>query len=113
MRVAQRGKLFVVPLSSIIESSSIIIFTSPSVWNKKVVAFERGVWVRLYRIPLHASNEKLFKLCVFECGRFLRTDIQMPDKERFDYYECILLATSSLEVTNVVDKIMVDEFCWR
>lgn len=31
----------------------------------------------------------------------------MPDKERFDYAR-ILLATSSLEVVNVVDKIMVD-----
>jgi len=36
-------------------------------WDKQAVTFERGAWVRLYGVPLHAWNEKFFKLCVFDC----------------------------------------------
>jgi predicted SpoU family rRNA methylase len=37
-------------------------------WDKTVVPFQRGVWFRLYGIPLHAWNESFFKLCVLNYG---------------------------------------------
>ncbi|MCI52755.1 hypothetical protein A2U01_0074001, partial [Trifolium medium] len=43
-------------------------------WEKEVMSVHRGAWVRLYGIPLHVWNENFFKLCVFDCGRFLRED---------------------------------------
>lgn len=46
------------------------------------------------------------------CGPFLRADSHMMDKERLDYTR-ILLATSSLEVVNAIDKILVDGFYWK
>jgi hypothetical protein len=42
-----------------------------------------------------------------DCGRFLRTDDCSLEKDRFDYAR-VLVATSSLEVINVSDKILVD-----
>jgi len=53
--------------------------------------------VRIYGIPIHAWNTELFKLAIFECGRFLRLDGSTVAKDRFDYTR-VLLATSSLEV---------------
>jgi hypothetical protein len=40
-------------------------------WNKDIVKFERGAWVRIYGIPVHAWNSSFFKLPVIDCGRFL------------------------------------------
>jgi len=40
-------------------------------WDKIVVPFHRGAWLKLYGISLHAWNESFFKLCVMECGRYL------------------------------------------
>jgi hypothetical protein len=76
-------------------------------WNKTVVPFQRGAWLRLYGIPLHAWNESFFKLCVLGCGRYLRTDSCSLDKERFDYAR-VLVATSSLEIVSLVDKLLID-----
>ncbi|AET02659.2 DUF4283 domain protein [Medicago truncatula] len=83
------------------------IFLNIVRWEKQSVPFQRGAWLRLYGIPLHAWNENFFKLCVFECGRFLRSDGCSMEKERFDYAR-ILIATSSLEVVNCVEKVVVD-----
>jgi hypothetical protein len=76
-------------------------------WDKEVVSFQRGAWLRLYGILLHAWNETFFKLCVIDCGRFLRTDSCSTDKARFDFAR-VLIATSSLEVVNCVEKLVID-----
>jgi hypothetical protein len=47
-------------------------FSQPVKWNKEVSIRERGAWVRIYGVPLHAWNLNFFKLCVFDCGRLLR-----------------------------------------
>ena len=61
----------------------------------------------IYGIPLHVWNANFFKLCVLDCGRFLRVDNSTIARERFDYAR-VLLATSSLEVINKTDKLLVD-----
>jgi len=84
-----------------------LIFFYLVVWDKRVLPFQRGAWLRLYGIPLHAWNENSFKLCVFDCGRYLRADTCSLNRERFDYAR-VLVATSTLDVVNVSDQILVD-----
>lgn len=69
--------------------------------------FRKGAWVWLYGIPLHAWNENFFKLCVVDCGSFLGSDKCSLNRERFDFVR-VLISTSSLEVVNVTDQIIVD-----
>lgn len=76
-------------------------------WDKTGFPFQRGVCLRFYGIPLHAWNESFFKLCVFYCGQYMRTDNVALDKELFDYAQ-VLVATSSLEIVNVLEKLLVD-----
>jgi hypothetical protein len=84
------------------------LFSSWERWEDKGTPFHRGAWVRLYGIPLHAWNESFFKLCVFDCGRFLRADNYTLDKDRLDFAR-VLIATSSLEVVKRVERLMVDD----
>jgi len=72
-----------------------MIFSSVTGWTKTVLPFQRGAWIRLYGILLHAWNEDFFKLYVFDCGRYLRADNCSLNRERFDYAR-VLIATSSL-----------------
>ncbi|MCI15431.1 sulfate transporter, partial [Trifolium medium] len=76
-------------------------------WDKEAPPAQRGAWVRLYGIPLHAWNVNFFKLCVFDCGRFLRADSCAMDKVRLDYAR-VLIATSSLEVIKKRKNLLVD-----
>jgi len=76
-------------------------------WDKIVVPFRRGAWLRLYGIMLHAWNESFFKLCVLECGCFLRTDNGSLEKERFDYAR-VLVSTPSLDIISVVENLLID-----
>ena len=45
-----------------------------------MVPFRRGTWLRLYDIPIHAWDENFFKLCVMDCGTFLRSDDMKLDR---------------------------------
>jgi len=83
-------------------------FSSVQPWNNDNLKFERGAWVRLYGIPLHAWNNKFFKLCVFDHGRLMRVDTCTVERERMDYAR-ILLATSSLNIINDTIDILVDD----
>ncbi|PNX75614.1 putative sulfate transporter, partial [Trifolium pratense] len=76
-------------------------------WESDAQPYRRGAWVRLYGIPLHAWNEEFFKLCVLDCGRFLRTDCCSAEKDRLDFAR-VLIATPDLEIINRVESIMVD-----
>ena len=82
-------------------------FSKPVRWSKDVLVRERGAWVRIYGVPLHAWNYDFFKLCVMDCGRLLRIDDITLERDRFDYAR-ILLSTNSLEVINTEAQIMVD-----
>ncbi|XP_039690367.1 uncharacterized protein [Medicago truncatula] len=82
-------------------------FTNIVRWDKNLVPFQRGAWLRLYGIPLHAWNESFFKLCILDVGRLLRMDTCTVEKERFDYAR-ILVATNSLEIINCSEKLLID-----
>jgi hypothetical protein len=69
--------------------------------------FRIGAWLREYGIPLHAWNESFFKLCVFECGSYLRTDNCSLSRQRFDFAR-VLVSTSSFEVINMSEQISID-----
>jgi len=84
------------------------IFSNIVRWDKKVMPFQGGAWLRLYGLPLHAWNEKCLKLCVLDCGCYLHRDNCSLSREHFDFAR-VLIATSSLDVVNMVDKILVDD----
>jgi hypothetical protein len=76
-------------------------------WETAVIPFQRGAWVRIYGTPLHAWNDKFFKLCVMDCGRFLRADSYTAAKERLDYAR-VLIATPALAVIKKEEHLLVD-----
>lgn len=82
-------------------------FSQPIHWNKDNLIRERGAWVRIYRVPLHAWNLDFFKLCVLDCGRLLKVDDMTLDRDRFDFAR-VLLSTSSLQIINSEVRVMVD-----
>ena len=82
-------------------------FSTPVRWNKDTLVRERGAWVRIYGVPLHAWNYDFFKLCVCDCGRLMRVDDITLDRDRFDYAR-VLVSTSSLDIINSKANILVD-----
>lgn len=58
-----------------------LLFGNFKPWNFDLASCQLGAWVRIYGIPLHAWNESFFKLCVLDCGRFLRSDGVSFDKD--------------------------------
>ncbi|KAK2395708.1 heterogeneous nuclear ribonucleoprotein A0 [Trifolium repens] len=76
-------------------------------WETTVIPFQRGAWVRLYGIPLHAWNCNFFKLCVMDCGRFLRSDNYTAAKDRLDFAR-VLITTTAMAVIKKVENLMVD-----
>lgn len=76
-------------------------------WEKKILPFQRGAWLRIYGVPIHAWNVSFFKLCVLDCGRYLRTDVCSVEKERFDYAR-VLVATPSFEILNCSEVVLID-----
>jgi hypothetical protein len=84
-----------------------LLFSNIVRWEKSTTDFQRGAWIRVYGLPVHAWRESCFKLCVFDCGRYLRTDECTLNRERFDYAR-VLVATSLLDIVNVTDTIVID-----
>jgi hypothetical protein len=76
-------------------------------WEAAVNPFQRGAWVRIYGTPLHAWNDNFFKLCVMDCGRFLRSDGYTTAKERLDFAR-VLIATPALAVIKKEEHLLVD-----
>ena len=50
-----------------------LLFSAVHHWTSTDTKYERGAWVCVYGTPIHAWNTNFFKLCVSECGRFVRT----------------------------------------
>jgi hypothetical protein len=100
--------LDVVPMLEKARDFFTYLFSNWARWEDKVTPVQRGAWVRLYGIPLQAWNESFFKLCVFDCGRFIRADKYTVDKDRLDFAR-VLISTSSLEVVKRVERLLVDD----
>ncbi|PNX61614.1 putative sulfate transporter, partial [Trifolium pratense] len=84
-----------------------LVFSSWTHWETDTSPYQRGAWVRLYGIPLHAWNEDFFKLCVADYGRLLRTESVSADKDRLDFAR-VLIATPDLNIINSAATILVD-----
>jgi len=84
-----------------------IFFSNPTRWNKDLVVQERGAWIIIYGVPIHAWNYDFFKLCVLDCGRLLRVDDLTMGKEWLDYAR-VLVSTCSLEVLNLNTSVMIN-----
>jgi hypothetical protein len=76
-------------------------------WENEAIPYRRGAWVRIYGIPLHAWNVLFFKLCVMDCGRFLRPNSYTAAKDRLDFAR-VLIATQELAVIKKVEQLLVD-----
>jgi hypothetical protein len=85
------------------------IFSNWIPWDDDGRAYQRGAWIRLYGVPLSAWNVDFFKLCVFECGRFIRADSCSAEKDRLDFAR-VLIATSDLAIVSKVERVLVDGF---
>ncbi|GAU30969.1 hypothetical protein TSUD_63800 [Trifolium subterraneum] len=84
-----------------------LVFSNWTRWDKELQPYHRGAWIRLYGVPLNAWNVNFFKLCMFNCGRFLRADLCSADKDRLDFAR-VLIATPFLDIISRVEKVMVD-----
>lgn len=76
-------------------------------WTLEDAIFERGAWLWICGTPLHAWNEMFFKICVSQCGRFIRADDCTVDKVRLDFAR-VLVSTTSLEVVNSLSEVVID-----
>ncbi|GAU29239.1 hypothetical protein TSUD_362290 [Trifolium subterraneum] len=76
-----------------------LLFSNWTRWDKKALTYPRGAWVRLYGIPLHAWNVDFFRLCIMDCGSFLRVDSCFADKDRLDFAR-VLIAMPDLDIVN-------------
>jgi hypothetical protein len=84
-----------------------LVFSNWIRWGNDGRPYQRGAWVRLYGIPLTAWNVEFFKLCVFDCGRFVRADSCSADRDRLDFAR-VLIATSELDIVTRVERVLVD-----
>ncbi|GAU50621.1 hypothetical protein TSUD_410220 [Trifolium subterraneum] len=84
-----------------------LVFSNWVCWDKDVSPYHRGAWVRLYGVPLHAWNVNFFKLCVLDCGRFLRVDNCSADRDKLDFAR-VLIATPNLDIIKREERVLVD-----
>ncbi|GAU42656.1 hypothetical protein TSUD_398610 [Trifolium subterraneum] len=84
-----------------------LVFSHWMRWGPEVKHYQRGAWVRVYGVPVHAWNVNFFKLCVFDCGRFLRADSCSADRDRLDFAR-VLIATPDLDIIKRVENVLVD-----
>ena len=76
-----------------------MLFANIHRWTTSDVKYERGAWVRVYGVLVHAWNIEFFKLCVMGAGRFLHIDECTEDKTHLDFAQ-ILISTHQLEIVN-------------
>lgn len=69
--------------------------------------FERGAWVRCYRVRIHAWNPNFFHDLASSIGHMLKIDDDTTNRLMFDYAQ-LLIKTVSLSEINGVQEIMVD-----
>jgi len=84
-----------------------MLFSNFHKWSESLVRCERGAWLRVYGIPVHAWNATFFRLCVSGIGRFLYVDECIVDKARLNYAR-ILVVTPEIEIVNKLSDFIID-----
>lgn len=84
-----------------------MLFNNLHKWSDADAKYERGAWLRVYGVPIHAWNAEFFKLCVMDAGRFVRADECTVEKARLDFAR-ILISTSNLEILNLNSDFIID-----
>jgi len=69
---------------------------------------ERGVWLRIYGVPLHVWHIKFLEFISSSCGRMLKIDPCTTNLERLDFAR-ILVSTKCLDTINAVENILIDD----
>ena len=84
-----------------------MLFSNIHKWSVAEARYERGAWVRVYGVPVHAWNVEFFRLCVSGAGRYIHADECSVDKARLDYV-CILLSTPNIDFINSTSEFLID-----
>lgn len=84
-----------------------LLFANLQKWSPSEVRYERGAWVRIYGVPIHAWNVDFFRLCVSGTGRFIHADDGTVDKARLDFAR-ILISTPNIEIVNTSRDFSID-----
>jgi len=73
---------------------------------------ERGIWIQIYGVPLHAWHFKFLDFITSSFGRLLKIDPCTTNLERFDFAH-ILVSTNCFDAINVVENILIDDKQYR
>jgi len=84
-----------------------MLFANTQKWSSKEVRYERGAWLRVYGVPVHAWNVSFFRLCVLGIGRFILADECTVNKARMDFAR-ILVSTPQIEIVNKLAEFLID-----
>jgi hypothetical protein len=84
-----------------------MIFSDMQKWSSKEVRYERGAWLRVYGVPVHAWNDSFFRLCVSGIGKFLHADDCTVDKVRLDFAR-ILVSSPHIKIVNKLEEFLID-----
>jgi len=84
-----------------------MLFSNFHKWSESLIRYERGAWLRVYGIPVHAWNDTFFRLCVSGIGRFLYVDDCIADKAHLDFAH-ILVVTPEIEIVNKLFVFIID-----
>jgi len=89
-----------------------LLFSNIQKWSANTFTYERGAWIRVYGVPVHAWNNDFFALCVSGVGKFIQADEGTAVKERLDFAR-ILVSTSHLEIIAQSTNFYIDgcKFC--
>ena len=69
------------------------------------IEYERGAWLMLYGVPLHAWNIQFLNLCSSLFGRLIKVDLCTTKFKRLDF-ACILLIITTSKLLMCVLKMM-------
>jgi hypothetical protein len=84
-----------------------MLFSNIHMWSVEDVKYERGAWLRVYGVPVHAWNDAFLKLIVMDVGRFVKADECTVDKARLDFAR-VLISTPQLEILNTTSDVLID-----
>jgi len=88
-------------------------FTEIRAWSPaEDIVYERGVWLRIYGVPLHVWHIKFFEFITSSFGRLLKIDPCTSNLERLDFAR-FLVSTELFDAINMVDNILIDEKCYN